>query len=173
MCSPNRYQFPGRYVCSPNRYHFSRSYMFMCSPKDTDFSRALILATAPNRCKFSRRNFFWLPNKIQIFQEHLFFWIHQRTDIDFPGAPLYSYRTDNDFPESLFPISTNIGNFQEGTPLRTYLRNVSMWLFSINTFPHASIFIDKFEIILRISYSFNIYFTSSRQHNNTRGQNIA
>ena len=126
MCSPNRCQFSRKVclfaeqiqifqedlVCSPNRYHFSRSPLYVFIEQipifqehlfsyrtDTNFPGTLFICS-PNRYQFSRSTFlatdfpgavlFLATEQIPIFQEQFF-----------------SYRTDNDFPGSLFRISTN------------------------------------------------------------------
>ena len=74
MCSPNRYQFSSNLCLFTERIlNFPGGYV-CCSRTDTIFSETLFRCLP--RC---------FPNRKQ-----------------FPGAPCFGYRTDNDFPRTLF-----------------------------------------------------------------------
>ena len=69
----------------------------------------------PNRYRFSRSTLI-ATEQMPIFQKH-FFWLSNR--YRFSRSIFFCYRTDNDFPGSLFRVSTNRYRFSRSTHIAT------------------------------------------------------
>ena len=103
QCSPNRYQFSRKICMFIDQIWFPREPFLCVHLTGTDFQEHFFCGYLPNRYRFSRSTLL-ATEHIPIFQEHFFLATEQITIFQ---EHVFSYRTDTDFPGSLFRISTN------------------------------------------------------------------